>query len=234
LPGLAVFWGGAAAFVILVNGIRMFNAYFMNALAPLSIMAAWAILGDRGDRVSRRVIGAGIAVLMVVMLVTRGFVPRVAEAVRADWAALTGQIDRNAYLERFGGYANNRGYSARANRELADYIAARTSPEDRVFLFGVNGTSLYFLADRLTAHRFLRVNFFVPEAFPNPAFTRSAVVADLERVKPVYVIFERVHSASEVNRQIDALPSHPAVASWLGEHYGLEVTIEDFSVYRRR
>lgn len=233
LPGLAVLWGGAAAFVILVNGIRLFNSYFINAHVPLSIMAAWMLAGS-GSAAWLRWFRVAIAALVVGMLIARGFVPRVLESARADWGALTGAIDRATYLERFGGYANSRGYSARANEELATYIAAHSSPDETVFLFGINGAGVYFLADRPMAHRFIRANFFVPEVFPNPAFTRAAVIADLERVRPRYVIFERLHTASEVGREIDALPGHPVVAPWLESHYDLETTIEDFAVYRRR
>ena len=95
-----------------------------------------------------------------------------------------------AYLERFGGYANNRGYSARANAELADYVRAHTAPDDRIFLFGINGAGVYFASDRLTAHRFLRVNFFVDDRFPDPRFRLDAVVRDLAARRPRYLIFE--------------------------------------------
>lgn len=231
LPALAVCWGAAAALVIFVNGIRLFNSYFINALAPLAIMAAWVLAGGRGGPAGRRVAAVAAAVAMVWLLVSRGYVPRVYGAVAADVRALAGVTDRVTYLERFGGYANSRGYSARANDELAKYIAARTHADDRIFLFGINGAGIYFLADRLPAHRFLRVNFFVPDAFPNPAFTREAVVAELGVRRPTYVIFERLHAASEMGRQVDALPQDPAIAGWLTA-YTLETTIEDFTVYR--
>ena len=235
LPALAVAWGAAAAGVIFVNGIRLFPAYFINPLPPLAVMTAWLIVGGQtAPRRRRGGVGLLVTAAMVALMMMRGYGPRVLDAARADFDVLAGRVERAEYLERFGGYANNRGYSARANDELAAYIAARTTVDDRVFLFGVNGTALYFLADRLIAHRFLRVNFFVPEVFPHPAFTRAAVVTELERAAPRYVIFERVHGTSEVNRQIDALPVHPAVAPWLEARYVRETVIEDFTIYRRR
>jgi hypothetical protein len=163
--------------------------------------------------------------------VQRHYVARVYQWVEADYAALRGTLDRSTYLDRFGGYGNDRGYSARANEELATYVRDHTSSDDRIFLFGINGAGVYFLADRLTAHRFLRVNFFVPSDFPNPDFTLEAVVADLSARRPRYLIFEELHSSSEMGRMVDALPSRDEVKRLL-EAYRLETTIEDFSLYR--
>ena len=144
---------------------------------------------------------------------------------------MRGVIDRSTYLDRFGGYGNDRGYSARANEELASYVRQHTAPDDRIFLFGINGAGVYFLADRLTAHRFLRVNFFVPSEFPNPDFTLSAVVSDLTARRPRYLIFEELHSSSEMGRTVDSLQSRDEIRRLL-QPYQLEATIEDFSLYR--
>jgi len=169
--------------------------------------------------------------LMLTVLVQRHYVARVYEFAQADLAAMRGTMDRSAYLDRFGGYANDRGYSARANEELASYVRQHTTPEDRIFLFGINGAGVYFLADRVPAHRFLRVNFFVPSEFPNPAFTLDAVVADLAARRPRYLIFEALHSSSEMGTMVDSLPSRDEIKRLL-EPYRLDATIEDFSLYR--
>jgi hypothetical protein len=90
---------------------------------------------------------------------------------------------------------------------------------------------VYFLSNRLTAHRFLRVNFFVPSEFPDPAFRLDAVVADLAARRPRYVIFEQLHSSSQMGRMVDSLQSREEIKRLL-EPYRLEATIEDFRVYR--
>ncbi len=230
---LAVLWGAAAALVIFVNGIRLFNSYFIQALPPLALLAAWFFTeGARTGR-SFKVAAVAAALVMAGFLFVRDDYPgRVMESVRADWSLLTGRMDRNTYLERFGGYANGRGYSARANAELADYVRQHTSPDDRIFLFGINGAGVYFAADRLAAHRFLRVNFFVPAEFPDPRFRLEAVLAELAERRPRYVIFERLHSSSEMARLADGLPEHPEVARLL-RGYRRETAIEDFTLYRR-
>ena len=245
LPGLAVLWGGAAALVIIVNGIRLYNSYFIQAFAPLSVLAAWLLTGGargpvlsersgRGESkgvVWRRSVSAITAALMLLVLAQRHYPAKVLEWARADFDVLRGRLDRTAYLERFGGYGNKRGYSARANDELAAYVRAHTAFDDRIFLFGINGAGVYFASDRLTAQRFLRVNFFVPAGFPDPRFQLDAVIDELSSSRPRYLIFERLHSTSEMAMAADSLPQHPRVRQLL-ERYRMDTQIEDFSLYR--
>jgi hypothetical protein len=167
-----------------------------------------------------------------VVLAQRHYPDRVIESARADVDRLRG-ADQAAYLERFGGYANSRGYSARANAELAAYVHEHTVPADRIFLFGINGAGVYFASDRLTAQRFLRVNFFVETDFPDPAFRLNAVVDELAARRPRYVIFERLNSPSAMGQAVDRLPGDPDIARLLGA-YALEARIEDFTLYRLR
>ena len=236
LAGLAVIWGAAAAIVIIVNGARLFNSYFTQAYAPLAVLATWMLV-DWAKRVRiGQVVAVATAVVALVIVVKRDFVGRVFETTRVDLAALTGEIDRTVYLERFGGYDNKRGYSARAIAELADYVRTRTSQDERIFLFGISGAGIYFEADRLTAHRFLRVNFFVPSEFPDPRFTLEAVSADLAQSRPRYLIFEKLNAVSprgaEMARIADTLEQNPVLTDLLGD-YRLEARIEDFTLYRR-
>jgi 4-amino-4-deoxy-L-arabinose transferase-like glycosyltransferase len=240
LPALAMCWGTAAVLVIVVNGARLFNSYFTNALAPLALMAGWFIGGAMSHPSRLRRSAAALTVVaMVLLFIQRGSAARLIEWTRADLDELRGRTDKTAYLERFGGYANDRGYSARANTELADFIRQRTQPDDRIYLFGINGAGVYFESDRLTAHRFLRVNFFVdPEitSFPDPRFRLSSVLEELAARRPAYLMFEQLHIRSPGGRAMgeiaDGLPQHPEVLDLL-RGYRFETQIEDFSVYRR-
>ncbi len=232
LASLAVLWGGAAAIAILVNGMGLFNSYFINPLAPLALLVAWWLSDRAVVSATFRVLGVVTVILMATVMVQRNFAPKVVGWAKVDAAMLRGGADRTSYLERFGGYATGRGYSARANQELAEYVRAHTQPTDHVYLFGINGAGVYFLSDRLTTHRFLRVNFFL-EGFPDPRFTLGAVVEDLRARQPAYLIFERLHSETEMGRAVDALPENPLIRSLL-ETYVLDSQIEDFTLYRRR
>jgi hypothetical protein len=169
--------------------------------------------------------------LMAVVLWQRHYVSRVAEFVDLDSRALAGTIDQTAYLERFGGYGNDRGYSARANAELAAYLRAHTAPDDWIYFFGINASGVYFLADRRPAARYLRVNEFVPSTFPEPGFDLAAVVDRLLQKRPVYVIFEQLHAASAMGQAVDRLERDPETLRLLAS-YTLETRIEDFALYR--
>jgi hypothetical protein len=232
LAGLAVIWGAAGAGVIMVNGARLFNSYFIQVLPPLALLGAWVLADALRGSSTRRVTRWTVVALMAMLLVQRDYAGRVFGTARADFDALAGRSDPTAYLERFGGYDNQRGYSARANAELAAYIRSHTEPDDRVFLFGINGAGVYFAADRLTAHRFLRVNFFIDTDFPDPSFRLDAVLRNLEAARPRYIVFERLNSASTMGRLADGLPQDPQVGELLGK-YRLDARIEDFTLYRR-
>jgi len=233
LPALALAWGGAAVLVIVVNGMRLYYTYFVQAFAPLALVGGWWLTTWWKESRIQRVIVAAVLAASVIFLVQRNYVPKVWDDFRSNVGELTGRGDHTMFLDRFGDYAGGGGYSARAHEELAAYVRSHTSPDDRIFLFGINGAGIYFLADRLTAHRFLRVNFFVPDDFPDPRFTLSAVAKDLAERRPAYLIFERLHSDSEMGKLADSLPENPQLQSLLAD-YTLETTIEDFTLYRRR
>jgi len=233
LAGLALLWGGAAALVIIVNGARLFNTYFIQAFAPLAVLTVWLLTESARASRARQLIAIAAGALMGMVLLVRHYPAKVINSASADLALLSGRMDRAAYLDQFGGYGNRRGYSARANEELAAYVRAHTEPDDRIYLFGINGAGIYFASDRLTAHRFLRVNFFVPPEFPDPQFRLNAVLGELAARRPRYLIFERLNSSSEMAKAVDSLTEQPEVIRLL-EAYRLETQIEDFSLYRRR
>jgi hypothetical protein len=232
LPALASAWGAAAAVAIYANGAWLFNNYFVQALPPLSIMTAWLLSGVR-RRASVHASAAWAAmVLMAVLLVSRGYAGRITRVARADLDVLRGRSTRTAYLDQFGDYGTGRGYSARANDELKAYIQAHTGPNDRVYVFGINAVEVYFTADRLAAQRFLRVNYFIPGSYPDPAYRLDAVVRDLDSSRPALIVFERLHSNSELGRITDGLQQNPVVVPLLAS-YRFQTQIEDFAVYGR-
>jgi hypothetical protein len=232
LPILAILWGAAAAGVIAVNGVWLFNTYFIQALAPLAVLGSWLLAVAARRRPGMRWAACVAAGLALLLLVRRDLPARVAAAVRADVAAMTGTMDRGEYLRRFGGYANDRGYSALANEELAAYVRARTNPDESIFLFGINGAGVYYAADRGVAQRFLRVNFYVPSRFGHPGFDLAAVTGELAAARPRYLIFEELHARSAMGRAVDGLQQLPDVVGLLGS-YQLDTRIEDFTLYRR-
>jgi hypothetical protein len=232
LPLLTMIWGGATAVAIYTNGAALFNSYFVPALAPLALLAAWFLVTTfRGPTRLYRVVGvAGIA-LVVGSVVQRDYIERVVASAALDLSMLRGRVDRAAYLDGFGGYANGRGYSARANDELAWYLRVNSKADDRVFVFGISGAETYFAADRLPGHRFVRVNYFILSSYQDPRYRVEAVVEDLRRDRPTFLIFERLHTRTDLGRMSDSLPERSDIAQLL-QAYRLETRIEDYTIYR--
>jgi hypothetical protein len=229
---LAIAWGGAAALAIVANGVRLYNTYFIQALAPLAVLAAWLFAGVARRALVGRLAASIAAVLMVLLLVGRHYPAKVYEFARSDLDQVLGRSDRRAYLQNFGGYANARGYSAWANEELAAFVRAHTGRDDLIYLFGIDGAGIYFAADRLTAHRFLRVNFYVGEDFPDSRVRLASVTRELAVKRPAYLIFERLYSPPVFRDATERLLRQPDVVRLL-ESYRFETQIEDFALYRR-
>jgi hypothetical protein len=233
VPALAVAWGAGAALAIVVNGARLFNSYFIQALAPLAMLAAWHLTAAVRGTTVRRIAGVATAIVMLLLLLVRSNYPaRVFEFVGPDFDQLRGNGDRTAYLELFGGYANGRGYSARANHELAAYIRTHTEPNDLIYQFGINSASVYFDAERLAAHGFMRVNMFVMSDLQDPRFQLPAVTQQIAARRPMYLIFEELHTATALGKAVDNLEGDPEIVKLL-TNYRQETTIEDFTLYRR-
>jgi 4-amino-4-deoxy-L-arabinose transferase-like glycosyltransferase len=231
LPALAVAWGAGAAIAIVANGAWLFNSYFIPAQPALAIIASWLVTARPRRDIVHRVAAVLLIVMAVVLFVQRNYMARIYVYTRADVQQLLGWSDRTSYLERFGGYANNRGYSARANDELTAYLRQRTVPGDQLYFFGINCSVIYFATDRLMANRFLRVNVFVPSTFPHPGFSLADVVAELESKRPAYLVFEELHNPSAMGVAVDHLQEDADVLRLL-QAYALETRIEDFTVYR--
>ena len=169
---------------------------------------------------------------MVVLLVQRGYPARIPEHALADFAVLRGSMDRAAYLERFGGYANDRGYSARANAELAAYVRAHTVARRSHLPVRDQRRRAVFRSrsahrPSLPARQLLRRH-----EFPDPRSDSTPSSRDLAARRPRYLIFERLHSTSAMARAADALIYDPLVAELLST-YQQEAQVEDFTLYRR-
>lgn len=218
----------------MVNGVRVFNSYFLQAYPPLVLITVAMGADWARDKGWRRGAVVGAFVLMAALLVGRDYVGRVWRSAAADVSQLRGTGDRVGYLGTFGRYADpaGRGYSARANEELFLYLKERVTPGEPIYLFGVNAAHVYFETHTLAAHRFLRVNFYVPSLFPHPDFRLEAVAKDLAQAPPRYLVFENLHNAPAVGELSQRLPQAPELAE-LMRHYTHDVVIEDFSVYRR-
>ncbi|MFO7690470.1 MAG: hypothetical protein R6W83_07945, partial [Cryobacterium sp.] len=102
---------------------------------------------------------------------------------------------------------------------VAQYIAARSGPDDPIFVFGGQPT-IYFLAERKAPTKY----FFWVHSMPRYdelLGTVATVTADLGRNPPLWFV---CHPDGE-------LP--PAYSRFLEENYRLEQSIGDYALWRR-
>jgi hypothetical protein len=179
----------------------------------------------------RRLVNAAIVVIAGIVAVRSHYPDRLVRYTAADLAQLRATAPRAQYLEMFGGYANGRGYSARANDELASYLAAHSADGDRVYIFGM-APAVYFDARRLPADRFVWTFPGVAPFAGRAAFTADALAADLERAAPRFLVLEKNNRDSSTGWRIDDVYAAPAIRR-LFTNYVRDTEIEDFSVLRR-
>jgi 4-amino-4-deoxy-L-arabinose transferase-like glycosyltransferase len=93
LPALAVAWGGASALVLVLNGAWLFNTYFVQALPPLAVLAAWVLVGPHGRPPAHKIAAVAVMVVMAVLLVRRNYPQKVFEQARVDFQQWRGEGD---------------------------------------------------------------------------------------------------------------------------------------------
>ncbi|HKV99567.1 MAG TPA: glycosyltransferase family 39 protein [Vicinamibacterales bacterium] len=231
VAALGVFWLGAALAAIVLNGPRMFQTYFMPALVPLCLLGAWLL--DQAFAPGRRwrVATAALVVgLLAIMLVRSGSPRRAADVTRADTLQLFGSSERQEYLRRFQSRATQ-AFSAADAETLADYLRAKTEPNERVFIFGMTA-SAYFLSGRLPASRFLFVYPAVSNMADRPEFRVETLAAELARSAPRYIVLQRHNRDSFSGWRADVSFAAPPMAALLQE-YRQETEIGDYALYRR-
>jgi hypothetical protein len=217
-------WLAAALVAVAANGVRMYATYFLPAAPPLALLVGSLVRGGN----ARRQLNAAVVVIAGIVAVRSHYPDRLARYTAADLAQLLGTAPRAPYLEMFGGYANGRGYSARANDELASYLRAHGDAGDRVYIFGM-APAVYFDARRLPANRFVWTFPAVAPFAGHPAFTVDALAADLERAAPSLLVLERNNRDSSTGWRIDDVYAAPAIRRLLTE-YVRRTDIEDFTV----
>ncbi len=232
---LGICWVVAAVIAAGANGIRMYSTYFIPPGAPLALLAGWLFNRIAGDpRPRRRAALAAAAIALALAVAIRSHYPdRAWSILVADYRAGSVSGDeRFLYLERFGGYRTGRGYSARANAELAAYLAQHSPPESRVYIFGM-APAVYFLSQRLPANRFIWTYPGVIDIVHRPEFTPETLAANLARSAPAYIVLERNNRDSLTGWRSEVEFASPAMLRVLAD-YEHEVDIEDFMLYRRR
>jgi hypothetical protein len=240
-------WLTASIVAAAANGTRVYSTYFQQCLPPLALVAGLVAAGrDPASARARWRYAAFAAVLLIGAwrVQKAGVIERVSTAMAADlgqcqcFAAPLDRQSRLEYLGRFGSYASGRGFSARANAELTDYllahrpISAAHPNGERVYIFGM-APGVYFTSGLMPAQRFLWIGPAASNLLPDPSFTLDTVAADLERTRPGFIILERNNRDSLLGWRAEERFTVPAMQRVL-EQYAQVAEIEDFVLYRRR
>lgn len=216
-----VSWLLASALAVAAGG-RFYPHYFIQVLPPLAIMAARQLTsGERGSNARTR---WGKTALTLLAL-GAGMSVAIAVADRQVWPRAAWHQDR---------------YSA-----VAEYLRARTTPEDRLFVWG-NSPEIYLYAQRRMATRYMSVNYQTGRVWGTPANDlghpayREAVppqtwdnlMSDLERNRPAYIVDA---AAGKLNKMDDEpIARHARMAAFLAQNYRLESTVLDVPIFHKR
>lgn len=229
---LGVVWLGAALVAVAANGPRLFTTYFVPSLVPLCLLFAWLLHQTIGAPArSRRVAGVVLLALAGVLAVRAGSVRRAMNSTSWDARHLFGQIGREAYLDRFRS-RSTQAFSAAENERLAAYVQAHTTPDEKIFVFGMTAGT-YFMSGRLPASRFLFAYPAVSNMGGRPEFRVETLAAELARTKARYIILQRHNGDSFSGWRAAEAFEAPPLAALVASAYRLETEIGDFVLYRR-
>src|SRR6185503_1043895 len=128
---LAILWMGAALAGVAASGSRLYTTYFIATLPVLALLVALSF-ARLTTRAGVWVWSALLVAATAVVIVRTPVVERFTTTLEADWSARRGATP--SYLERFGGYGNGRGFSARANAELVAYLGEHSTADETVFI----------------------------------------------------------------------------------------------------
>jgi hypothetical protein len=251
-------WLTASIVAAAANGTRVYSTYFQQCLPPLALLAGLLFAGPNPATARARWRHVALAAVLLIgawRVQKAGVIERVSTAMTADleqwrWRdAPDGQrLARDSYLGRFGSYASGRGFSARANAELTEYLLANrylltnfpsgdghgaNHPNgQRIYIFGM-APGVYFTSGLMPAQRFLWIGPAASNLLPDPSFSLDTVAADLERARPGFIILERNNRDSLLGWRAEERFTVPAMRRVL-EQYAQVAEIEDFVLYRRR
>ena len=227
---IVVAWVAAACLTIAINGSRELPQYFVQAGPPLALAGAWAgsILWNR-----RPMINAAAAVILAIAVWRVNDFPKLAANTRHDALYALGRIDRTQHLEIYGDRAIRK-FSALAVAELGEFMAARSAPDETVFVFGFS-CGAYVHAGRASASRFFWSRpVIVGFNDGRPGYGASGLLDDLRRNAPAIVALQQRDWFPDVDNSAHFFMNTPALAGWLQSGYEPVGGPEGFEVWMKR
>jgi hypothetical protein len=226
-------WVVIACLSIAINGSRNLPQYFLQAAPALALAAGLAATIALTPLPK---IGRWIIVLVVAVGVWRAGAdpfPKLAENVWHDTQYAIGRMDRRTHLAKYGGGRDVDKYSALDNRDIGAFLAARTRPDETVYVFGYSPAS-YVYANRRSASRFFWSRPVILDFnSEDPAYGVPGLRADLERSRPAFVVLQRHDWSPDVQDSGPFFMSQPPLAGWLRADYHQVPLIEGFDAWER-
>jgi hypothetical protein len=186
---IPLLWVALACLSIAINGARDLPQYFIQAAPALALASgmAAALTLPRLPGAARWIVVAFVTA--ATWRVGSDPFPKLAANVWYDSQHLLGRTDQRGYLARFGSREIDK-YSALSNRDLGDFLASHTGPDDTVYVFGFS-PGAYVYAERRSASRFFWSRpVLVGFNSGDPSYGVNGVRTDLERNQPTYIVLQ--------------------------------------------
>jgi hypothetical protein len=228
---IPVVWVAIASVSIAINGSRDLPQYFLQAAPALALAAGMAAA------IAIAPLPARARWLVILLLAAATWrvgadpFPKLAANVWHDTRYAIGRVDRRTHLARYGSRDVDK-YSALDNRDLGDFLAAHTRPDETVYVFGYS-SGAYVYAERRSASRFFWSRpVIVQFNSGNPAYGVHGLRTELEQRRPAYVILQQ-RDWPDVQNSAAFFLSQPVLADWLHAEYHEVPLIENFITWER-
>lgn len=215
------------SFIPVCAGGRFFGHYFIQLIPALSILAACSVARTIVSRPwnAKRTQQIWTAIVLAMAIPAVSFFT--ARLYAGDIYKAIGEDDPEAY------------------RPLGEYIKKRTSPDDRIFVWGF-ATPVYFFAERMQASRFLWCDWLTgrisgsptarDESFDTSSYSTKGswkmLFEDLDKNKPVYIVDTSPGNYHDYGKY--PIDNYQSLVRYLDKYYGLEAKYKGAHFYRRK
>ena len=233
--GVPIVWVAIACVSIAINGSRELPQYFVQATPALALAAG---LGASVALGRAPVAARWIAALLVAYGCWRvgsdPFPTKIAGTAWRDAQYLLGRVDRRTHLARFGGTRSVDKYSALDNLDIGEFLAAKTRPDETVYVFGFSPAS-YVYADRRSASRFFWSRPVILDFnSEHPGYGIPGLREDLDRARPAYVVLQMHDWSPDVQDSGPFFHAQPPLDSWLrASYHRVEPFVDGFEAWER-
>lgn len=184
-----------------VLSVGSFYPYYLQIIMPLIVVLGVYVFVRVRLRKTVRVITISTVVATVVLLYG---------------------ISMKQFLNNFTGSAS---VDAQENHQVADYIRANTTPQDKIFDDGY-GATLYQMAGRQSGTRFVSASVLLLDYRDKYGYNLDDIfIRDMEKNKTAYVV---------MSIDSDLYTKNKPVTDYIASHYQLEKTFDTLKVMKRK